>query len=231
MPNAAWRLPHALRRAFIAAVVLLLCVTPAGAQEKQQESPPQRQPQPIGPFIIDLRGLFVRHKQEPSVATELGVAPGNLPTRSFGVGGGAHVYPLRSRRVTIGLGGHVLIAGGSQTLAASTAGTPSPTVRRHFRTFGPEVSFNFGHRNGWSYISGGLGRSSLYVDREDAPNTSASMRKTIDYGAGARWFTHHRVAVSLEVRWFAVSPQAATATQIELPRTTLMVLSGGIAVR
>jgi hypothetical protein len=180
--------------------------------------------------------MFARHKQEPSVATDLQVKPANLPTRSLGLTFGAHWYPLHARLVTLGVGGHFLTAHGSQSIAATTTGTTttpaSPTVVRHFRTLAPEVSLNFGHRNGWSYISGGLGRSTLFVERKDQPVANAPSRQTINYGAGARWFTNHHVAVSLDVRWYAVAPQTASATGgVAQPRTTLLVLSGGIALR
>src|SRR5689334_7206472 len=70
----------------ILAILGCLSLTPAAAFCQPQQS--------IGPYAIDLRGVFARHKQEPSVATDLSVTPGNLPTRSFGLLGGAHVYPL-----------------------------------------------------------------------------------------------------------------------------------------
>jgi len=204
-----------------------------------------QQKEPIGPFAIDVRGIFARHKQEPSVATDLGVTPGNLPTRSFGILGGAHVYPLHLGKVTIGFGGHVLLARGSRTLepppAPANPVTPPPptttppvtygTVKRHFSTFAPEVSLNFGHKSGWSYISGGLGRSKLYLERTDAPVTGAPGRQTINYGAGARWFNTHHLAFEVDVRWYSVAEQLATATLIAQPRTTLLVLSGGIALK
>jgi hypothetical protein len=207
-----------------------------------------QQPQPVGPFAVDVRGVFARHKQEPSVATDLTVTPGNLPTRSFGLLGGAHVYPLHLGKVTIGFGGHVLVARGSRALEAPTpttppgsgtttgTGTTTPavtygTVQRRFTAFAPEISLNFGHRSGWSYISGGLGRSKLYLQRADAPVTDAPGRQTINYGAGARWFNTHHLAFAVDVRWYSVAEQLATATHIAQPRTTLLVLSGGISVK
>lgn len=199
------------------------------------------QQQPIGPFAIDVRGVFARHKQEPSVATDLGVTPGNLPPRSYGLVGGAHVYPLHAGKITFGFGAHLVIARGSRTLPApeTTTGSTTPqattvtygTVRRHFTSFAPEVSLNFGHRSGWSYISGGIGRSTLYLDRADAPVTSAPGRQTINYGAGARWFNTHHLAFTVDVRWYSVAEQLATATVIGQPRTTLLVLSGGISLK
>ena len=126
---------------------LLFCLTlasPAAAQQKE----------PIGPFAIDVRGAFGRHKAEPSVATDLDVTATNLPTRTFGLVGGAHVYPLRSRRVTLGIGGNFVSTRGSRSVVIETANTPEPVrgpvIRRRFVTFSPEISLNFGHRRGWT---------------------------------------------------------------------------------
>lgn len=228
------RFAHAHARAL--AVLGWLLLPPAAALAQQQ--------QPVGPFAVDVRGVFARHKQEPSVATDLGVTPGNLPTRSFGFLGGAHVYPLHAGKITIGFGAHLLVARGSRTLEAppaatgtTTGTTTTPTnvtygtVQRRFTAFAPEVSLNFGHRSGWSYISGGLGRSKLYLQRADAPVTDAPSRQTINYGAGARWFNTHHLAFAVDVRWYSVAQQLATATLIAQPRTTLLVLSGGISLK
>jgi hypothetical protein len=208
---------------------LLFCLAlaaPAAAQQKE----------PIGPFVLDLRGAFGRHKAEPSVATDLGVSAANLPTRTLGLVGGIHVYPLRSRRVTLGLGGNVVIARGSTSLEivedAGDEPVQGPAVRRHFTTFSPEISLNFGHRNGWSYISGGMfGRSKLYLEREQTPVSGAPYRQTINYGGGARWFTRDHLAFSVDFRWYSVAEQVASTGIVAQPRTTLLVLSGGISIR
>ena len=199
-------------------VAILLLSAPADAQQDR----------PLGPYVVDFRGVFARHKQEAVVATDLGVPATNLPTRSFGLSGGAHFYPWRTNRITLGIGAHVAFARGSRTL--DTAG--SATVQRHFKVFAPELSFNFGHRNGWSYISGGIGRSTLFVDRTDHPVSDAQGRRALHYGGGARWFTNHHVAVSFDFRWYSVAAQASSATGgVAQPRTTLLLLSGGIALR
>ena len=206
--------------------VCLAIAAPARAQQKES----------IAPFVVDIRGAFARHKAEPSVANDLGVAAGNLPTRSLGMAGGAHVYVLRGRKVTLGFGGNVVFARGSSALDIIVnnvaTGAKGPTVRRHFTTFSPEVSLNFGHRNGWSYISGGMfGRSKLYVDLAAAPASGAPYRRTLNYGGGARWFTTDRIAFSVDFRWYSVAEQLASAGLIAQPRTTLLVLSGGISVK
>ena len=211
---------------------LLVFPTPAAAQQKE----------PLPPFVADVRGIFARHKVEPDIAKGLDVETGNLPTRSLGIVGGAHVYVLRGHTVTLGFGGTMLFAGGSNTLqpATTTGGTTGgttaalPTVRRHFRSINPEISLNFGHRNGWSYISGGLlGQSTMYVEREDKPATNPPHRKTLTYGAGARWFANDHVAFSVEIRWYSLAEMlpSAGSTVVFAPRTTLMVLSGGISIK
>jgi hypothetical protein len=206
-------------------LVCLACAAPAAAQSTD----------PIGPFVVDVRGVFARHKVEPDIAKNLDVEPGNLPVRSLGLVAGAHVYPWRSQRIALGLGGTVILAGGSRALdieASDGTVTKSPDVRRHFSTISPEVSINFGHRNGWSYISGGMfGRSKLYVDREDAPAADPPSRKTLNYGGGARWFTSDHLAFSVDFRWYSVAEQVPTATVVGQPRTTLLVLSGGVSFK
>jgi hypothetical protein len=217
----------------LSAVFCLLLAAPAAAQQKD----------PLPPFAVDLRGIFARHKSEPSTATELGVAAGNLPTRSFGLVGGGHLYVLRGRKIAFGIGGTMLVGGGHKSIelppppgSSTGSGTvmTSPTVRRHFRSIDPEFSLNFGHRNGWSYISGGfLGRSKMYLDTENTPATAAPQRRTLTYGAGARWFTNDHLAFSVEVRWYSIAEQPADAAShfVLEPRTTLMVLSGGISIK
>ncbi|HVZ23877.1 MAG TPA: hypothetical protein VG871_22540, partial [Vicinamibacterales bacterium] len=151
----------------------------------------------------------------------------------FGFVAGAHVYPLRAGKITFGFGGHVLYGGGTKTLDLSTATTQSssPTLKRHFKAYASEVSFNFGHRTGYSYISGGIGRTTLYVDREDSPATNVPTRQTFHYGAGARWFTNHHTAVTFDLRWYSVAEMLPGPTYVGQPRTTLLVLSGGVAFR
>jgi hypothetical protein len=216
-------------RAVCCVFACLVIAAPVAAQEKNE---------PIGRFALDARGIFARHKIEPSIATELGVAAAGIPTRSFGLVGGGHYYFWHTSKITLGIGGEMLIARGRRTLDIVSADgkttTPGPTVQRHFSSIAPELSLNFGHRNGWSYISGGMfGRSTLYLDRADARATAVPGRRTLNYGGGARWFTTDHLAFSVDFRWYSVAEQpasAATGAVLE-PRTTLLVLSGGIGIK
>jgi hypothetical protein len=215
-----------MRRVVYSLFVCLAIAAPASAQQKE----------PIGRFAADLRGIFARHKVEPDIAKGLDVATANLPVRSFGLAGGAHFYPWRTNKLTLGVGGEVVFARGTRTLdivGADGKTTTGPTVRRHFTSFAPEVSLNFGHRNGWSYVSGGMfGRAKVYADRLDHPATNPPMRKTLNYGGGARWFTSEHVAFSVDFRWYSIAEQPGTLTGVVFqPRTTLLVLSGGISLK
>jgi hypothetical protein len=214
-----------MRRAFHGLLVFLALAAPAAAQQKE----------PLPVFAADIRGMFARHKVEPDIAKGLGVENANLPVKSFGLVGGAHVYPVR-RKVSLGLGVNIVLARGSRTLDVlgedGVTMTKSPTVRRHFTAFSPEISLNFGHRYGWSYVSGGMfGRAKLYADRLDDPATDAPTRKALNYGGGARWFAAKHLALSVDFRWYSVAEQLQTATVVFQPATTLLVLSAGIAIK
>ena len=91
---------------------------------------------------------------------------------------------------------------------------------------------NFGHRNGWSYISGGLGVSTLPIEPENRltfPETPR--RRTINYGAGARWFVTDHVAFSFDLRFHALSGvESTTPNTPGIPHTTLFVFAAGISI-
>jgi hypothetical protein len=207
---------------------LLMCLGSAAPAAAQQD-------QPIGRFVADFRGVYGRHKVEPSVANDLGVESGNLPARSWGVAGGAHIYFWHTNHITLGAGAETVWARGSRTPDIMNAdGTTSPgvTVRRHFFTIVPELSLNFGHRNGWSYISGGMfGTSTAYLDRGDLPASNVPHRSALAYGGGARWFANERIAFAVDFHWYSVAEMPVGPTWVAEPRTTLLILSGGISIR
>lgn len=195
----------------------------------------QIEPKPIPVFVADVRVAMPRFKADPLIASALSVAVAELPSVGLGVVAGAHVYPLRTGAVTFGFGAEILRSRARRTAQPATEGGPDgPTVRTRLAAISPQLSFNFGHRDGWSYISGGLGPATLTTEIEDsaAGTADASPRsKTINYGGGARWFAKRHLAVSLDLRFYAVSPRAASAAGPGYPRMTVMVLTGGVAFR
>lgn len=196
-----------------------------------QDIPPENLP--IGRYVADARIAFPGFKQDPSIATGIGVTALNLPGRAFGVVLGAHWYPARLGIITFGVGGEIVTARRGHTLNTGTETTPvDVTVNSRFSAVSPQASFNFGSRDGWSYISGGIGWSSFTAERMDRPLPDPESRsKTINYGGGARWFAKKHLAVSMDLRFYAVNPQLATSTRPGFPRMTLMAFSVGAAIR
>jgi len=194
---------------------------------------PLPQDLPIGRYVADARLTFPKFKQDPSISGSLGVATDNLPTRGFGFVFGAHWYPFRLGPMTLGLGGEISKAGRDKTKNTGTETAPvNVTVNTRFSAVSPQVSFNFGSRDGWSYLSGGIGWSNLTTEPVDQPLPDPeSGIKTINYGGGARWFFKKHLAVGFDIRFYAVNPQVATATRPGYPRMTIMSWVGGISVR
>ena len=211
----------------LAAIIVVACAAGAAAQDVPPED------QPIGRFVADVRGAFPKFKQDSNIATGIGVLALNLPARAFGVVVGAHWYPTHLGAMTIGLGGELIVAGRNRTLPAATAGgTPGPTVQSHMSSVTPQVSFNFGKRQGWSYISGGIGRTAFTAQRADAPLPPQQSRtQTFNYGGGARWFSKKHIALSVDLRFYAISPQEQTAGRPAFSRMTLGAFSVGAAFK
>lgn len=207
-----------------------LLIGAAGRTAAQDIAP---EDQPIGKFAADVRGVFPNFKQDPNIAAGIGVTALNLPTRALGFVLGAHWYPARLGLITLGVGGEVMMAGRNRTLASATPdAAPGPTVLSRISALSPQVSFNFGKRQGWSYISGGIGRSSFTAQRQDAPLPSQeSGSRTINYGGGARWFSKTRIALSVDLRFYAINPQEKTAARPAFSRMTLVAFSVGAAFK
>jgi hypothetical protein len=187
---------------------------------------------PIPRFAVDARGSLARFKQDTAVASALQVDSTNLPTFGLGVTVGGHVYVLRTRRITIGLGGEMVLARDSATGTTEDDATPGPTVTTRLSGFAPQISFNFGRDEGWSYFSGGLGSARMTSEREDVPVTgTASRTKMLNYGGGARFFNTPHLAFTFDIRFYSISPRDPTTTVPGYPRAKFMVLSAGVAFK
>jgi hypothetical protein len=213
----------------LAALAAAVLATPRAAVA--QDIPPEDLP--IGRYVADARVNFPKFKQDPNIASGIGATALNLPARAFGFVVGAHWHPLRVGIMTLGLGGEISAARRGHTLNTGTKVAPvNVTVNSRFSAVSPQISFNFGARDGWSYISGGIGWSRFTAERADRPlPDQESGSKTINYGGGARWFAKKHLAVSMDLRFYAVNPQLPTATRPAVSRMTLMAFSAGAAIR
>jgi hypothetical protein len=215
------------RLVFTLAAVLLAFTANASGQDVALED------QPIGRFVADVRAAFPKFKQDPNIATGIGVSALNLPTRALGLVFGAHWYPVRVGPMALGIGGEVIMAGREKTLApATTDGAAGPTVHTRMSSVTPQISFNFGKRQGWSYISGGIGGTAFTAERVDAPLPAQESRtRTFNYGGGARWFSKKHVALSMDLRFYAINAQLQTSVRPAFSRMTLVVFSVGAAFK
>jgi hypothetical protein len=182
---------------------------------------------------VDARVAFPNFKSTPTVATALEVASTDLPGHGLGLAFGGHFYPWHKGIVTFGFGGEVVVSHGSKTVEPATETAPKgPTLRTEFSSVAPQVSLNFGKREGWSYLSGGLGWARLTTEREDLPETASAPReKALNYGGGARWFATKHLAVSLDLRFYQINAQDAVGTRPAYPKVTMVVASGGMAFK
>src|SRR5580765_5978520 len=130
----------------ILSLLFLTFASPAvvAAQETQPED------LPIGHYVADVRFEFPKFKQDPGVASSIGVATENQRTRGFRLVAGAHWYPLRLGFMTLGLGGEFSKARRGRTTNTGTETAPvEVAVNTRFSAVSPQISFNFGARDGW----------------------------------------------------------------------------------
>jgi len=212
----------------VLAVVMTMAIFAPGASAQEPEK------EPIGRFALDARVALPRFPEDAATATALGVTVDNLPSRGLGVAAGVNVYPARLGKVSLGVGGEWLVfSRGSKTPDPETEGGPSgPTVTTRFSVLSPQVSLNFGGRDGWSYISGGIGWASFTTERDNAPVADAVGRtRAINYGGGARWFAQEHLAFTFDLRFYRINPQDAAAGRPAYDGRRMMVFSAGISVK
>ena len=210
-----------------------------------QDPVPEPLPVPsMTPFVVDVRGVNARLKQDVTVADALGVESTELPTRGLGFVVGAHVYPLRSKKFALGIGGEMLRVRGSNTIKIEPEDEDEeeiegPTLKTRWNHLSPQVSLNFGARDGWSYVTVGLGRATFAMERQEpdadpittpAEDESEKVR-VLNYGGGARWFMKKHLAFTLDLRFYSINAQEATVTRVATPKMRVMVFSGGISIR
>ncbi len=187
---------------------------------------------PVSGLVVDLHGSVAIYDQPGQVTGPLGVTVESLPKRGLGARVGVHLYPARVGGVTLGLGAFGLWTRGAATPVNPEGQPTGPTGETTLMSLLPELSFNFGSRDGWSYVSAGLG-GSIYRSRlRAAPEPSASPRvRTISFGGGARWFARPHLAFSFDLRWLALGAQAETRDTPARPKTTRFVASAGVSIR
>ncbi len=195
-------------------------------------------------FSVDLHGSWVGlPTTEGWVPAVSATTP--LPGRGWGVTGGATVYPVKLGVATLGLGVSLATGQGTSHALTSTTGSgatektvPSTTtVTTRITSLLPQLSVNFGHRLGWSYLSLGYGRSTVASSSESFGTALAltmpdAWNPAINFGGGAKWFMKPHLGAGFDVRFTKLSSRAATAAQpVFGKRTQMITLSVGISIQ
>ena len=213
------------RVAFSLVVLVLASAVPARAQD-----PPPRLPI----IVIDLQGSIARFpSDDPLLANSRGITVTELPGSGFGGQMGVHLYPIRSKSISVGIGGQAIIAQARQTPATEVA-KQIQAVTEEFRSIGGQLSLNFGKGTGWSYLSGGIGRSnwSIIPGEREALETDNEVLKTINWGGGARWFAKSHLAFSFDVRFYTMAAGTPSLPgKNGSPQTRFMVIGAGISIK
>jgi hypothetical protein len=208
-----------MRSAFLA-VLMALATSHAFAQTQD----------PVGPFVIDARGLMAGLPTQEGWVPTLPVDT-VVPSRGFGLEGGAHLYSVRLGPARLGVGAALTFARGTAT--ATVEGTPDVVTTS--TTFAPQLSFNFGHRLGWSYLSAGYGAAKIVSESSSIATVpgitnDSGWRGALNVGGGARWFISEHVGVGFEARWHLLSSLEATTTHAGAGRATLFHLAVGLSI-
>ena len=216
-----------MRRLLLLAAICLMCAERAFAQSKE----------PIAPLVFDLRGAFPLLNTDPVTAEGLGVDAASLPGHAIGLFTGLQLYPLRRGGFAFGIGGELFIANASDQLTDENTGQAiAPQVKRRFRSLSGQISLNFGHSTGWSYITAGVGPVAfdtylVPLGTTTAPDPDGLRPLTQNFGFGARWFTNKHMAFELDLRFYLTVPANPTAIVGGRERANVVVMSAGIGLK
>jgi hypothetical protein len=226
---------------------VLLCALAAVPFSSVRASAQTEKP-PIGRFVLDVRATFPQFGSEQQLADSRGLRVSQLPGSGLGVDADAHVYVFRWKAITFGLGALVTFAQSHSSQSTSDDQPPValPGVTERFSSVSPQISFNFGKADGWSYISGGIGVSAWTVipDGGFARPPDMEHLQASNYGGGARWFLTPHIAFHVDVRFYGIypgtpdptaypgSPDPTAQTQRPgSPRTTLLIVGTGVSIK
>ena len=214
------------------AVAVLWLASPAAAQERE----------PLPWVAIDLHaasvGLPAADGWIPAVTADTPV-----PDRAWGLSGAVTAYPFRLGVMTIGVGAALSSAQGKSDSLEIVQGTganqttrATPIVRTQVVSLMPQLSINFGHKLGWSYLSAGVGRSRVESSADAVGMTPqiivpTAWNQALNFGGGARWFMKRRLGAGFDVRFVKLGSRAAAGDIPSARRTQMITFSVGITLQ
>ena len=214
-------------------VLVLLIAAPAFAQTRER----------LPLFAIDLHGASVGLPTAEGWIPLPVIGDTPLPGRGFGVSGGATVYPFKVGIMTLGFGASVSAGKGTGEALTITTGSGTsavtvvtPVFRTQALNVMPQVSINFGHKLGWSYLSAGVGTTRVNASADATPTMAPvvlpeTWNQAINFGGGARWFMKPRLGAGFDVRFVKLGSRAAAGDIPAAKRTQMITFSAGISIQ
>jgi hypothetical protein len=182
-------------------------------------------------FVVDARLAETLMGKSTVTAASLNINPILIPAHPVTTVLGAQVYVLRRPGFAVGIGGefvHLHIV--NQPVDATTGLPLGTAIERHFSSASPQLTFNFGRKRGWSYLS--VGEAPISFDTYFVGNTPDGLRPvTLNYGGGGRWFSTKHVAYSVDLHFYATKPATPTLIVGQRARQTVIFFSMGISIR
>jgi hypothetical protein len=232
-----------------AAALLLAALLSASSASAQTDGRP-------GPWALDVRAVTSPVPDDLTFYPRL-QPTAVVPDRGLGLEVGAHVYLLNIGPSRLGVGASLFaVRATTEPLVQATTpstGTGTATqaaaqdVQIDMRTIVPHISFNFGTRNGWSYLSGGIGATDVVSKTSGAiaGRREAERARALHVGGGARWFMKSHFGVGFDIRFHMVSsgtagpieespPPATPPTSVGslvTPSQRLLTVSGGFSFK
>jgi hypothetical protein len=217
--------PSLLRSVGGTVAALVIAASPAAAQTSRP-----------GPWALDVRGVTSPVPDEATFYPTLFEA--TIPTRGYGLDVGAHFYLFDLGPSRIGFGGDVLsirsVASSTIIQTADDGSTSTAAGQRAKLSIwivAPQASFNFGSRDGWSYLSLGAGIAGIRTQTEIVlPEERESGRLTaLNIGGGARWFFKPHLAFGFDLRVHRIS--SGTTDGVGTPSVTALSVAAGFSFR
>jgi hypothetical protein len=214
-------------------VLLLLNSWPAFAQTRER----------LPWFAVDLHAASVGLPTAEGWIPVPVIGDTPLPGRGFGVAGGATVYPFKLGIMTFGFGAAVSAGDGKGEAVTITTGsgsnavtTTTPVFRTQVLNVIPQVSINFGHRLGWSYLSAGIGTTRVNASADASATTPEivlpeTWNQALNFGGGARWFMKPRLGAGFDVRFIKLGSRGAAGDIPSARRTQMVTFSAGISIQ
>jgi len=200
-------------------VVVALAARPAAGQSTSAP----------GPWVLDVRAATSGVPGDAAFYPALTAA--SVPSRGYGADIGGHFYTFTIGPGRVGFGANVLIIRSTGT-GSGASGDPDSSQRLtvNLRTISPQVSFNFGSRDGWSYLSAGLGAASIATETQGTTSGSveSGWLRSVNFGGGVRWFIKPRLAFGFDVRAQKIAAGSGTTPT---PASTVTSVSAGLSIR